>query len=79
MESFREAVTVRRTEGARVITFFVYITAIAAIFTVCAVIADLWGAKVERDARHQARAEARAQRRKETEVSDLSEPYSSLQ
>jgi hypothetical protein len=31
-------------------------------FTLVAVVADLWTAKAERDARHQARAAARAER-----------------
>jgi hypothetical protein len=51
-----------------VTTFFVYIAAIGLIFAVCAAVADLWTAKVERDARHQARAEARAKRREERVV-----------
>ncbi len=45
-----------------VATFFIYIGAIGLILTTAAVIADAWTAKVERDARRRARAEARAKR-----------------
>jgi len=61
------------TEGSAmmfdpVTTFFAYLVGMLFIFTVLAALADLWGAKVERDARHQARADARAKRRKETVI-----------
>jgi len=45
-----------------VTTFFVYMTIACAIFAGAAAVADLWTAKVERDARRQARAAARAKR-----------------
>lgn len=51
-----------------VTTFFIYIVGIFAVLIVCAVLAEIWGAKVERDARHRARAEARANRREERVV-----------
>jgi hypothetical protein len=51
-----------------VATFFIYTGGIAAVLTVCAFVADTWTAKAERDARRRARAEARAQRGKETEA-----------
>jgi predicted outer membrane lipoprotein len=45
-----------------VTTFAIYLIAILGIFTLCAVIADLWLAHTERKLRDQARAEARAER-----------------
>lgn len=45
-----------------VATFFIYVAFIAAVLTICAVVADSWTAKVERDARRQARSEVRAKR-----------------
>jgi hypothetical protein len=45
-----------------VATFFLYLGALAAIFAFCALVADLWGARIERRLRDQARAEARAKR-----------------
>lgn len=45
-----------------VVTFFVYIAVIAGILTAVAVVADLWTAKVERQLRDQARADARVER-----------------
>jgi Flp pilus assembly protein TadG len=53
-----------------VTTFAVYIIAILAIFTLCAIAADLWLAMTERKRlRDQARASARAKRREERERS----------
>jgi hypothetical protein len=52
-----------------VTTFAIYIIALLLIFTLCAAVADLWTAKVERDARRQARAAARAKLREERESS----------
>jgi hypothetical protein len=49
-------------------TFFVYMAAIALLFTGIAAVADLWTAKAERDARRQARAAARAKLREERVV-----------
>jgi hypothetical protein len=43
-------------------TFLFYTGGILLLFTLVAVVADLWTAKAERDARHQARAAARAER-----------------
>lgn len=43
-------------------TFAIYIVAFLVIFTLIAVIADLWLAHDERKRRHQARAQARADR-----------------
>lgn len=50
-------------------TWMVYMGGIGLLFTGIAALADWWGAKVERDARHQARAQARAKRREERERS----------
>ena len=43
-------------------TFLFYLVAMLVIFSAAAVVADLWTAKVERDARRRARATARAKR-----------------
>jgi heme exporter protein D len=45
-----------------VTTFFIYIVSILVIFTLIAVVADLWLARTERMLRDQARAQARAER-----------------
>jgi NADH:ubiquinone oxidoreductase subunit 6 (subunit J) len=50
-------------------TWIVYMVAIGVLFTGIAFVADKWTEKVERDARRQARAAARAKLRKETEAS----------
>jgi hypothetical protein len=44
-------------------TFAIYIIGLLVLFTLLAVVADLWTAKAERDARRHARAEARAKRK----------------
>lgn len=62
-----------------VTTFFVYVGSIAALFTVAAFIADTWGARIEREARYQARLERRAKLREEMEASGLLPPFSSSQ
>jgi len=51
-----------------VATFVVYMVGILVMFTLIAALADLWGARVERQLRDQARAEARAKRREERVV-----------
>jgi len=50
-------------------TWAVYMGGIGLVLVICAAAADIWGAKVERKLRDQARAEARAQRREERELS----------
>lgn len=57
-------------------TWLVYIGGIGLLFAGIAAVADRWTAKAERDARYQARVEARVKLRKEMEVSGLLEPYS---
>jgi hypothetical protein len=50
-----------------VIVFLFYVTAMALVMTLCAVIADLWLAHDQRKERDQARAQMRAQRLEERE------------
>jgi len=45
-----------------VTTFFIYIIGALVLFALVAAVADLWLAKVERDARRRARTEVRAKR-----------------
>lgn len=50
-------------------TFAIYMFAILVIFTLAAVLADLWLAHDQRKARRQARDESRAKRMEERELS----------
>jgi hypothetical protein len=52
-------------------TWLVYMVCIGLLITGVAVVADIWTAKVERDARRQARADARAKRREERDCSQV--------
>ena len=52
-------------------TWLVYVGGMGLLFTCAAAVADLWTAKVERDARRHARAAARAKRREERERSHV--------
>ena len=54
----------------------VYVGVILAGFTFLAFVADAWEKAVDRRRRNEARAEARAKRRKETERSEPSEEFS---
>jgi hypothetical protein len=49
-------------------TWLVYMAGIGLLISGPAAVADLWTAKVERDARRQARAAARAKRREEADA-----------
>ena len=54
-----------------VTTFAIYLVGILVVFTFCAIVADLWLAHDERKRRYQARAQARAKRTRERELSSV--------
>jgi len=54
-----------------VTTFAIYLVGILVVLTFCAIVADLWLAHDERQRRDQARAQVRAQRQKERELSSV--------